>query len=251
MVSIDVLNESTEATDQMIKWLTAALQIQVTRDFAPIWGLGATLTFVPKGTTPNPTHWQLVFLDNADQAGALGYHDLTSAGLPLGKVFIRTTELAGMAWSVTASHELMEMLGDPYADTCVLQLTGNGSTGTAYAYEVCDACEDDSFSYVINDFKMSDFVTPDWFEPDTIPAGAKFDFKGHVTAPLQLLTGGYIGVYRIPNTVGWEQVTPSGEAAPGTPAGSRKLLRSIPKPQRVISWRHVEAWGLTKHYRRG
>ena len=100
MIYIDVLNESTEASDKTIKWLIAALQKQVTRDFEPIWGITATLLFIPKGTQPSPDHWQLIFLDNADQAGALGYHDLTATGLPLGKVFIRTTEQDGGAWSV-------------------------------------------------------------------------------------------------------------------------------------------------------
>jgi len=33
----------------------------------------------------------MVFLDNADQPGALAYHDLTPDGLPLAKVFVKTT----------------------------------------------------------------------------------------------------------------------------------------------------------------
>ena len=54
----------------MIEWLVAALQKQVTRDFFPIWGINAQLFFVSKSGTPKPAHWQLVFLDNADVAGA-------------------------------------------------------------------------------------------------------------------------------------------------------------------------------------
>jgi hypothetical protein len=233
-VMIDVVNESSEASDRMIKWLTAALQIQVTRDFAPIWGINATLNFIPNHGIPNPAHWQLVFLDNADVAGALGYHDLTASGLPLGKVFIRTTELANDAWSVTASHELLEMLVDPYVDNAVIILNAD-SSGTAYGYEVGDPCEADNLGYVINDFKMSDFATPDWFNPPTLIPGGKFDFTGHMTAPLQILPGGYAGVLNIGSSGGWTQIFQDGSTSTKVPKGSRRELRTKPHSTRVCS----------------
>src|SRR5262249_31056630 len=59
------------------------------------------------------TGWAVVFLDDADQPGALAYHDLTPEGLPLSKVFVRTTIQNGDLVSVSASHELVEMLVDP------------------------------------------------------------------------------------------------------------------------------------------
>lgn len=234
VINIDVINSSTEASDQTIKWLTAALQKQVTRDFAPIWDIDASLFFVPRGGKTNPAHWQLVFLDNADVSGALGYHDLTAAGLPLGKVFIRTTELAGGAWSVTASHELLEMLVDPWANTAVIMLDNKGR-GTAYAFEVCDAVEDDTLGYVINDFKVSDFVTPEWFSPDTLMPNTKFDFLGHVTQPFQLLVNGYIGVVDINSSSGWQQLLGSGSKTSESPEGSRRELRQKPSQDRLRS----------------
>ena len=71
---------------------TSALQIQVSRDFAPIWGSDADLTFIPRAVQPPGGVWWLVILDNSDQAGALGYHDLTPDSLPLGKVFASTDQ---------------------------------------------------------------------------------------------------------------------------------------------------------------
>jgi len=75
-----------------------------------VWGTPAKLIestgFVKKA-------WAMVFLDDADEAGALAYHDLTPEGLPLAKVFVRTTLEAGESVSVSASHELVEMLVDP------------------------------------------------------------------------------------------------------------------------------------------
>jgi len=60
----------------------------------------------------------MAFLDSADVQNALGYHDLTPDGLPLSKVFVQTTVQAGQKVSVTASHELAEMLVDPAINLC-------------------------------------------------------------------------------------------------------------------------------------
>jgi len=54
----------------------------------------------------------MVFLDNADQPGGAAYHDLTPDGMPLAKVFVKTTVGTRLV-SVSASHELVEMLVDP------------------------------------------------------------------------------------------------------------------------------------------
>jgi hypothetical protein len=78
--------------------------------FVPIWGTPAKLV---KATKPSSGAWTIVFLDDADTEEALGYHDLTKDGLPLSKVFVKTTLEAGDKVSVTACHELAEMMVDP------------------------------------------------------------------------------------------------------------------------------------------
>ena len=112
-IKISVINSSTVLSDDEVKAAVPALQKQVSRDFAPAWGIDADLTFVAKGHKPSKTTWWLIILDNSDQAGALGYHDVTSEGLPIGKVFAGSDMQYGYNWTVTASHELLEMLGDP------------------------------------------------------------------------------------------------------------------------------------------
>ena len=52
-----------------------------------------------------PGAWAMVFLDDADQPGALAYHDLTPDGWPLSKVFVKTTLENNDLVSVSASHE--------------------------------------------------------------------------------------------------------------------------------------------------
>ena len=112
-IQISVINASTVVTDDDVRPVVDALQRQVSNDFLAAWGVDARLTFVPTSSMPPPGTWWLSILDDSDQAGALGYHDLTPDGLPLGKVFAATDLKYGSQWSVTASHELLEMLADP------------------------------------------------------------------------------------------------------------------------------------------
>lgn len=194
--TIAIINESTVLQDSAILEAIPDLQVQISRDFAPRWGADATLVFVPKGQKPDLSHWWLTILDDSDQAGALGYHDLTDGGLPLAKVFAKSDVQDGLSWTVTISHELLEMLGDPYINEC----TQEGQV--FYAKEACDACEQDSFGYMIDKTKVSDFVFPSWF---CSSAPGPYDFTGCISAPLQLREGGYIGIFN-PGQ-GWSQKT--------------------------------------------
>lgn len=211
--TVAIVNQSTVVTDQQLVPIVAALQIQVDRDFSPVWKLDANLQFVPRGTAVPTNAWIIYVMDTSDQQGALGYHDLTAQGNPIAKVFARDDQKYGLSLSVTLSHELLEMLVDPYISNCVFSQQTN-TTGTLYAYEVCDAPEDDSFGYQINGVLVSDFVYPSWFEDFRAPNSTKFDFKGVLHAPFQLASGGYIGLFEVkPGTTGWTQKT--AEGAPG------------------------------------
>ena len=233
-VQIAVLNASTVLTDAQVQAVVPALQTQVSRDFAPVWGVDATLSFVARGHQPPAGAWWMSILDDADQAGALGYHDLTSAGLPLGKVFARTDLQSGSSWTVTVSHELLEMLADPDINRTVLA-TGAKHAGKAYAYEVCDAVEDDSLGYLVDGVRVSDFVTRAWFEPGE--KTGPFDQGGHATAALQLAKGGYIGVYEFTGGKGWTQLTDAtSRHVDRAPHGSRRERR---RRDRAL-WRRSE-----------
>jgi len=147
-----------------------------------------------------------VLLDDSDQANALGYHDLTTEGLPIGKVFAASDLKAGTSWTVTASHELLEMLGDPNINLTVF-VENNNTAGILYAYEVCDACEDDSLGYQIDNVLLSDFVYPSWFESFRSEGSTQFDRMNKIQNPFQLLVNGYIGVFHVASGSGWQQQT--------------------------------------------
>lgn len=225
---IAITNASTVLTDDQVKVVIPALQKQVSLDFNAYWQRDATLIFVGKDAALVESWWQIVIVDDPDQAGALGYHELSQQGTPLGKVFARLDLQQGTSWTVTLSHELLEMLADPWINVCA-----EGPDGRIYAYEVSDAVESDAFGYEIDGILVSDFVTPAWFQP---AAGKKVDFKDRIQTPLELGAGGYISVIG-PN--GWTQLTAQGlnfksvrqEAAieKTIPDGSRRQRRSLPR----------------------
>jgi len=223
---IAVINASTVLSDDQIRPAVAALQKQVSQHFAPAWGSDARLTVVPRGQRPAPKSWWLAILDNSDQAGALGYHDLTDEGLPLGKVFAASDITYGFEWTVTASHELLEMLADPDINLTVF-VQSDATRGLIYMHEVCDACEADELGYRIDGVLVSDFVFPAWFE-SFWPAGAtQFDFQKKIDKPFDLLPGGYIGVFDVRAGTGWQQLTAD---APVDTASAAAVVDALRRP---------------------
>ena len=182
LVTIACINKATVDLGVQFDKLTAALQKCYDQHFLPVWGYPVKLynTKVAK-----PSDWQFVYFDDADTAGALGYHDLTQDGQPISKIFVKTTLADNQLVSVTACHELFEMAIDPIAN-----LWAEDKDGTEYAYEMSDAVEEDTFP--VDGIEMSNFVHPSWFEPFQHPPGTKFDHLGLLTKPFSMTKGGYV-----------------------------------------------------------
>jgi hypothetical protein len=162
--------------------LIAGMQEYVNTYVAPVWGTPAKLV---KTTGFQSGAWAVVFLDDADQPGALAYHDLTPEGLPISKVFVKTTLENNDLVSVSASHELVEMLVDP----AINMMTTGPDPKATYAYESADPVEESSFP--VSGIQMSDFVYPAYFEIFRKPKSVQFDQMKLVTKPFQILKGGY------------------------------------------------------------
>lgn len=236
-IKIAFINASTVINDSQAQAVMQALQTQVSRDFAPVWGVDAGLEFFKHNQAIPGECWWLVLLDNSDQAGALGYHDITHEGLPLGKIFAKSDLQYGSEWSVTASHELLEMLEDPDINLTVFRQKSNES-GILYAYEVCDACEADSDGYKIDDVLVSDFVYPSWFEDFKHPRGTPYDHMKKIKKPFLLLPGGYIGIFKVDSGEGWTQLYAEGahlEYKMRAKVGTRRERRRIPRDQWLAS----------------
>jgi hypothetical protein len=235
-IKIAILNKSTVLADTDVQPVVGPLQTQVHRDFAPVWGVDADLTFYPKGQSPPAGLWQILILDDSDQAGDLGYHDLTDDGFPQGKVFARTDINSNSAWTVTASHEVLEMLADP--DINLYALWRSGNEFSFYSYEVCDPCHLDDYGYKIEGTLMSDFVYPAWFEYWRGKDTTQFDHCKLIHEPFEILPKALIYIYEISYNNGWMQ-----QWGPATQAnyqdrprvGSRRERRSLPRDRWIKS----------------
>jgi len=222
MLQISVINESTAFGDADVQQMLAAFDTQWNQHLNAIWPvIAATFAFVPAQTTPPAGSWWVVFLDDSDQANALAYHDLTSEGLPISKVFVKTIQADNASVSVGATHEICEMAVDPWLNSAY-----QDPQGIFWAGEVCDPVEDDQYGYTIGSVRVTDFVTPDWFGHRN--SQGIFDRQRATNAAFEVLTGGY--AQKFDPQQGWTQVT--GSKAKKTrrgsspPAGSRRERRA-------------------------
>ena len=183
--TIACFNKATTPLGVDFDRLLAALQKFLDTIFVPVWGTPARLV---KSTDFRKGAWALACLEDADVANALGYHDLTPDGLPFSKVFVRTTLEAKQKVSITACHELAEMLVDPAINLCA-----TGPQNRFYAYETADPVEEEEF--VLDGIALSDFVYPSWFEDFHKPGSTQFDHLKKVGRPFQILAGGYMSVF--------------------------------------------------------
>jgi hypothetical protein len=172
--------------------VTAALNTQIARDFAPIWGVSAMVVAIPNPDSIDPGIWPL-FVDDDIGVDAEGFHQ-TEHNQPYALIS------AGRTWSITASHECLELLADPtgsrlYPSMGVTVKNGEfqdlPETKFEYLVELCDPCEGPDGAYLINGVAVSDFYTPHYFDPVTV-ASVRYSFSGRITRPRQVLQGGYL-----------------------------------------------------------
>ncbi len=179
--------------------VAAALDKQATRDFGPIWGTRASihafehLEDVPLG------YWPLIIKENIRMSGAAGIH-LDKDGQPFALI------TAGDEWSLTASHEALEILADPFGNRTIPGPSIKPDQGRVnYLVEVCDPSEDSDFAYTVNDVVVSDFYTPSYFDPTT-SQGVRYSFTGAISKPREVLKGGYLSWHE-PVSGDWWQAT--------------------------------------------
>ena len=191
--------------------VSAALQKQATRDLGPIWGISATVDSFARLKDVPVGYWPIIVM--ADVQGAAGVHE-DNNGQPFALVEY------GDSWTLTASHECLEMLVDPFgkelragptiasaAQASVQKKSTSKKSPrqgrVQYLVEVCDPSESEQYAYTSNDVLVSDFYTPAYFDPRA-SAGVRYSFTGALTAPRQVLPGGYLSWY-VPETGHWWQ----------------------------------------------
>jgi hypothetical protein len=181
---VAVVNFSSDLDDTDVNAIIGACQAQLDEDVVPAWFAGAmSFGVMPKGSHIPPGMAGLGFFDTSDQADALAYHELTVDGLPLSKIFVKTTLENGGLVSVSASHEAVEMGVDPW-----LAAAYQISAKRWAAAELCDPCEADVQAYLKGGVPVSNFILPGWYR---VRHTGKVDHLGLCKGPLDILAGGY------------------------------------------------------------
>jgi len=164
--------------------VAAALQKQIARDAAPIWGLEASLSAFATLRDVPIGYWPILIVDDIHDPNTAGFH-LDRQGQPFALVEY------GPSWSLTASHESLEMLVDPSGDRQVSGPSPVPEQGEVnFLVEVCDPSADAQFAYTIDGVLLSDFCTPAYFAH--AGAGQRYSFTGAITRPLEVLKNGYL-----------------------------------------------------------
>lgn len=185
--TICIVNRSRSVSDTDLKQNLRALQKQITRDFEPAWGWGAKLRFNAKRFD-----MQVIIKDTAKE-GDLGFH--IKDGKAIGYIFAKDDIADSGEYTSTLSHELLEMIADPNVNLYAIgkfRLNGRIRRGL-FGLEVCDPVQENL--YKINGVTVSDFVRPEWFEPEHKKGKMKMDYLGVIDAPFMLAEGGYADVF--------------------------------------------------------
>lgn len=226
---VALVSETRKITFSGLSRVAAALQKQATRDLAPIWEIKATVDAFARVDDVPVGYWP-VLITEKDLGNAAGVHQ-DHQGQPFALVKY------DYGWSLTASHECLEMLVDPFGNRLVAgQSPKKGQGRVEFLVEVCDPSEDTPYAYRVNGALVSDFYTPHYFDPVAAP-GVRYSFDGAINAPRQVLKGGYLS-WHDPKTDHWFQET----FFQGNAPAFRDLGKLTAKPNenlRALIYRHT------------
>jgi hypothetical protein len=177
---VALVSESKQLPFAQLAPVAAALSKQMIRDFGPMWRRSATVTAFPDQKSIPVGYYKMIVKDDIGQPGAAGFHtDDTHQPYALIQY--------DSGWAVTCSHELIEMIADPWGNR-LYPGTINGKR-VSILQELCDPCE--AFTYTVDGITLSDFLTPEWYSPVGV-TGKHYSFLGRLTAPHQVADGGYL-----------------------------------------------------------
>jgi hypothetical protein len=182
---VALVSESKKISLGALNVVSAAIQKQVSRDLGPIWNIQASVDSFDKLEDVPLGYWQLIIMDKIPYKAA-GIHLNRDNGQPFALVQYSDD------WSLTTSHEALEMLVDPSGNRTVATNSPKPRQGRVLILvEVSDPSEAAEFGYSVNGVLVSDFYTPNFFDPVTA-TGVRYSYTGAITAPRQVLEGGYI-----------------------------------------------------------
>jgi hypothetical protein len=204
---ISVINHTNgKISDEEVQVALRAINRQIREDYEPYWHIGGELRLEGRsGTKPSRQSLAdmrgdavLYLWDVVDVEDALGYHDTNNAGVPYGFVFTELAKQLKEDWTVTLSHEALELVGDPEVNLLVQgPHPADSDRAVFHWYEMCDAVQAEV--YEIDGTKVSNFVLPLYFTGGE-EKGGRNDFlgrpyKGKTLRSFGVNPGGYVGFF--------------------------------------------------------
>lgn len=195
----------------------------VTGGLAP----AAHVALLPHGAAPPKGAWNIELLDSSDVEGALGYHEdlahISKAGnsgihstrgttgeTPLSKVFVKTSKSDGIDPAEVASHELLEMLVDPYVvkESEVRKVLHEHQY---YIVEVGDPVQGCGYDIGAPEKRhcgvtVADFALPAWFALPQVDHATQRSFRSSVKDAFEIAPQGYMSVSPENNPSEWSQI---------------------------------------------
>lgn len=194
VTQVGVVDMTGQIDPDLVHAAAIALNLQVTRDLPQFWPISATVMYLPNAKKVPAGVWpiQLVKTLPPDEGG---FHS-DKHKQPYSKVIASKDD---PTWTIDTSHEILEMLVDPYGNrmqsSVAIEVVGGkikDSVGQfSYLVEACDPCEANQYAYTINGIAVSDFITPHFYDALKTP-GTRYSFTGALTGPRDILPGGYI-----------------------------------------------------------
>lgn len=205
---VAIIDETKKINFNDLKDVAAAIQIQVSTDVKPIWDVDAEVVAYQRESDIPYHAWKVYIKDKLD-IDVYGYHYVDDNGKPYAVLKYRDD------WTLTLSHEIVEMLCDPYGDRlmssenffcCQDCADGKGECESILPaevngvkevlVEVSDPSQSANFGYYVTvgsrKVLLSDFYYRTYFTDVRAVAGHKYSHTGAITRPKQILEGGYI-----------------------------------------------------------
>jgi hypothetical protein len=188
-----------------IERLAAALTIQVRDHLQGNW-LIAPVT-IATGAKPPGAVWPITLYERIPKGTAAGYH-LSGHLIPYANIDLSKV---GDDWTIVVSHELLEMLVDPWGYRMWWARAPHDFADkrefpfVPYLVEICDPCPLGTYAIDIGDggtpIAVSDFVFPSYFDhrEGEVRAEVGPTSMTDVVGALDVVDGGYLS-FRHPQT---------------------------------------------------
>jgi hypothetical protein len=205
---VALVSESSKISASDVASVSAALQKQASRDIIQFWGINATVDAFPRLEDVPTGYWPVIVMDDIQTPGAAGVHE-DKNGQPFALV-TSSDKLEG--WSLTASHEMIEMLVDPFGNRLMAGDSPKADQGRVQILvEACDPSEAAEYAYTVNGVLVSDFYTPRFFDP-VAAQGVRYSFTGAIEEPRQVLRGGYLSWQDVASGSWWQETWFDGDS---------------------------------------